>query len=311
MAPTAEVGLAPPHSIPIEHDWEEFLQKKYAPSAEGETSEAERGGAFQPHKAKEEFRDYKKEARPSVREFYKRNHEMQTLDFVLAKKKQFTTLKETSRVKMGIWEALEYLNTLVDDSDPDTSMTQIQHCLQTAEAMRKDGQPRWMILTGLIHDLGKILCLWDEPQECVVGDTFPVGCRISDKVVFPEFFNLNPDSQKPELMTELGIYERGCGLDRVNISWGHDEYLFHVVKDYLPLPALYMIRYHSFYSWHRESQYDYLLDDQDREMVSWVQRFNPYDLYSKCDVSPDVDELKPFYMELIEEYFGKDTKLAW
>jgi len=302
MAPGTVVE-PPPHSIPIEHDWEDFLQKKYAE----ETAAA----ASQPQKAKDEFRDYKKEVRPSVRAFYKKNHETQTLSFVLAKKRQFTDVKNNCRARMSIWEALEFLNTLVDDSDPDTAMTQIQHCLQTAEAMRKDGQPRWMILTGLIHDLGKILCLWDEPQECVVGDTFPVGCKYSDKIVFPQFFELNPDSKNAELMTELGIYERGCGLDRVHMSWGHDEYLYNVVKEYLPLPALYMIRYHSFYAWHREGQYDHLLNDQDRAMLPWVQRFNPYDLYSKCDVAPDVEQLKPYYLELIDEFFGVGTKLAW
>ena len=30
------------------------------------------------------------------------------------------------------------------------------------------------------------------------------------------------------------------------MSWGHDEYLFQILKPHLPLPALYMIRYHSF-----------------------------------------------------------------
>ena len=70
---------------------------------------------------------------------------------------------------MGIWEALEYLNTLVADSDPDTDLSQIEHNLQTAAAIRCDGHPRWMILTGLIHDLGKVLCLYGEPQWAVVG----------------------------------------------------------------------------------------------------------------------------------------------
>ena len=97
---------------------------------------------------------------------------------------------------MGIWEAMEFLNTLVDDSDPDTELTQIEHLMQTAEAIRADGHPRWFILTGLIHDLGKILCLFGEPQWAVVGDTFPVGCRYSDKIVFPEFFADNPDCER-------------------------------------------------------------------------------------------------------------------
>jgi hypothetical protein len=40
-------------------------------------------------------------------------------------------------VQMGIWEALEYMDTMVDDSDPDTNFTQVAHALQTAEAVRK------------------------------------------------------------------------------------------------------------------------------------------------------------------------------
>ena len=104
---------------------------------------------------------------------------------------------------MGIWEAMEYLNTLVDDSDPDTDLSQIEHLMQSSEAIRADGHPRWLILTGLIHDLGKILCLFGEPQWAVVGDTFPVGCRYSDKIVFPEFFADNPDSRVAEYQTPV------------------------------------------------------------------------------------------------------------
>ena len=161
---------------------------------------------------------------------------------------------------MGIWEAMEFLNTLVDDSDPDTELSQIEHLMQTSEAIRRDGHPRWFILTGLIHDLGKVLCLFGEPQWAVVGDTFPVGCRYSDRIVFAEFFAANPDAAVPEYQTPCGIYEEGCGLDRVHLSWGHDEYLYHVVKDYLPEEGLAMIRYHSFYAGHREGEYTHLMD---------------------------------------------------
>ena len=38
--------------------------------------------------------------------------------------------------RLGIWEALQFLDTFVDDSDPDTENSQIQHALQTAEAIR-------------------------------------------------------------------------------------------------------------------------------------------------------------------------------
>ena len=90
------------------------------------------------------------------------------------------------------------------------------------------------MLTGLVHDLGKTLCLFGEPQWAAVGDTFPVGCRFSDKIVFPEFFADNPDSQRADLMTETGIYQPGCGLDQVLLSWGHDEYMYRVARH---LPA--------------------------------------------------------------------------
>jgi inositol oxygenase len=252
------------------------------------------------------FRDYQAEARPGVREFYKLNHRYQTLDFVRAKKNEYLPL---AKRPMGIWQAMEFLNTLVDDSDPDTEMTQIEHLMQTSEAVRAAGKPGWFILTGLIHDLGKILCLFGEPQWAVTGDTFPVGCAFSNKVVYPEYFADNPDSGNPTYQTACGIYSEGCGLDGVHLSWGHDEYLYQVVKDYLPEESLYMIRYHSFYAGHRERAYDHLMNDHDREMFSWVRVFNPFDLYSKADDRPDVDRLRPFYEKLIADFFP--PVLSW
>jgi inositol oxygenase len=271
---------------PLEHldDWEEDLQARYPA-----------GG-----KSRDQFRNYRAEVRPGVREFYRLNHRHQTLDFVLNKKREYLPPR---RRYMGVWEALEFLNTLVDDSDPDTELSQIEHLLQTAEAIRADGHPRWFILAGLLHDLGKVLCLFGEAQWAVVGDTFPVGCAFSDRIVFAEFFADNPDRHVATYQTPCGIYEAGCGLDRVHLSWGHDEYLYQVVKDYLPDEALSMIRYHSFYAAHREGAYGHLMNDRDRELFAWVRAFNPYDLYSKAAAHPDVACLRPFYEDLIAEYF--------
>jgi len=276
---------------PLENleQWDDFVKDRY-----------------QPNKKQEEFRQYDDSTPPVVREFYRLNHAHQTFDFVQAKKQEYLAKQKS---KMSIWEAQEYLNTLVDDSDPDTDLSQIEHNLQTAEAIRKDGHPRWFVLAGFIHDLGKVLCLYGEEQWAVVGDTFPVGCAYSDKIVFPEFFRNNPDAKVPEYQTELGVYSKNCGLDKVDLSWGHDEYLYHVVKDYLPEPALYMIRYHSFYACHREGAYEHLMNDHDREMFGWVRRFNPYDLYSKGLEKPKLEEVRPYYNDLIAEYFPK--KLAW
>ena len=246
------------------------------------------------------FRDHAAEARETVKTFYQLNHANQTLDFVQRKKAEYLPLR---RERMTVWEMLEYLDDLVDDSDPDTDYTQTDHALQTAEAARRAKQPRWMIAAALIHDLGKVLCKFGEPQWAVVGDTNPVGCRFSNTIVYSEFFASNPDSTHPVYSTELGIYERGCGLQQVHLSWGHDEYLYHAVKDSLPIEALYMIRYHSFYAWHREGAYDYLCNDEDRAMLKWVRAFNRYDLYSKGDARPDTGRLRPYYEDLAREFF--------
>src|SRR3954449_1963264 len=249
----------------------------------------------------DQFRDYA-HARPVVEQFYALNHANQTLQFVLDKNKEYLPRQ---RKAMTVCESLDYLNTLVDDSDPDVDFTQIEHALQTAEAIRAANGPRWFIVTGLVHDLGKVLCLFGEPQWAVVGDTFPVGCRYSDQIVFPEFFRDNPDFAVSEYQTPCGIYSEGCGLDQVHLSWGHDEYLYHVVKEHLPTEALYMIRFHSFYPAHRENDYQYLMNNQDRQMFDWVRKFNPYDLYTKNHAKPNVAALRPFYQDLIDEYFPK------
>jgi inositol oxygenase len=193
--------------------------------------------------AQASYRDYDKPGIDRVRTFYRNNHQQQTYAFVAAKKERWLGFTERA---MTPWEGLDFLNTLVDESDPDTELPQIMHLLQTAEAIRADGHPDWFVLTGFIHDLGKVLCLFGEPQWAVVGDTFPVGCKPSDKIVYPEFFALSPDAQDAHDNTEYGICSPHCGLDNVHLSWGHDEYLYHLLKPYLPEPALYMIRYHSF-----------------------------------------------------------------
>ena len=285
-------------------EWEDFVKTRYP--EEPATTSKKSFQSTDPEKKQEQFRDYKAEARDSVKEFYRLNHAHQTMEFVLAKKEEY--LSNRTRM-MSVWEAMEFLNTLVDDSDPDTDLTQIQHLLQTSEAIRRDGHPGWFILAGLIHDVGKVLCLHGEPQWAVVGDTFPVGCAYSDKIVFHEFFEANPDSKNPRYQTPNGVYSEGCGLEQVQLSWGHDEYLYHVVKDYLPEEALYMIRYHSCYPIHREGAYQHLMNDHDREMFQWVRAFNPYDLYSKSHEPPNVKALKPYYDDLIAEYFPK--QIAW
>lgn len=247
---------------------------------------------FDKNKDKTKFRQYE-DACDRVKNFYKEQHTKQTVAYNLKARNEFHS---KTRAEMTIWEAMEKLNTLIDESDPDTSLSQIEHLLQSAEAIRRDGKPRWMQLTGLIHDLGKLLYFFDaQGQWDVVGDTFPVGCGFDERIIYGrESFKDNEDFNHPIYDTKFGIYSPGCGLDNVMLSWGHDEYLYHVVKDQSTLPdeALAMIRYHSFYPWHNAGAYHELMNDHDKEMFKAVKAFNPYDLYSKSDDVPSPEELK-------------------
>jgi inositol oxygenase len=247
---------------------------------------------FDAGKDKAQFRQYE-DANDRVKAFYREQHEKQTVAYNLKARIDFKT---KTRAEMTIWEAMEKLNTLIDESDPDTSLSQIEHLLQSAEAIRRDGKPRWMQLTGLIHDLGKLLFFFDaRGQWDVVGDTFPVGCAFDERIIYGnKSFKSNPDYADPMYSTKYGIYSPGCGLDNVMLSWGHDEYLYHIVQAQSTLPdeALAMIRYHSFYPWHSAGAYHDLMNDNDKRMLDAVRAFNPYDLYSKSDAVPKVEELK-------------------
>ncbi|XP_021835932.1 inositol oxygenase 1 isoform X1 [Spinacia oleracea] len=261
------------------------------------------------------FRDYdaESERKNAVEEFYKQNHIHQTVDFVKRMREDY---KKLDKVEMSIWECCELLNTVVDESDPDLDEPQIEHLLQTAEAIRKDyPNEDWLHLTALIHDLGKVLVhpsFGELPQWAVVGDTFPVGCAYDESIVHHKYFKENPDHYNPAYNTKSGIYSQGCGLENVLVSWGHDDYMYLVAKENgttLPPAALFVIRFHSFYALHKSGAYMHLLNDEDKENLKWLHVFNKYDLYSKSKVRVDVEKVKPYYLSLINKYFP--SKLRW
>ncbi|KAF5750035.1 inositol oxygenase 1-like [Tripterygium wilfordii] len=261
------------------------------------------------------FRDYdaESERRDLVEGFYRVNHINQTYDFVKRMREEYGKL---NRVEMSIWECCELLNEFVDESDPDLDEPQTEHLLQTAEAIRKDyPNEDWLHLTGLIHDLGKVLlhpAFGELPQWAVVGDTYPVGCAFDGSIVHHKYFKENPDYNNPAYNTKYGVYSEGCGLDNVLMSFGHDDYMYLVAKDNkttLPSAGLFIMRYHSFYALHRAGAYRHLMNEEDVENLKWLKTFNKYDLYSKSKVRIDVEEVKPYYLSLIEKYFP--AKLRW
>lgn len=59
---------------------------------------------------------------------------------------------KVDKMEMSIWECCELLNEVIDESDPDLDEPQIEHLLQTAEAIRKDyPNEDWLHLTALVH----------------------------------------------------------------------------------------------------------------------------------------------------------------
>ena len=240
--------------------------------------------------------------------FYKEMHKNQTLENVLQTKKKY----EVSKLKMSIKKALSLMDDFVDPSDPDVDNPNSIHAYQAAERCRKKyPDDKKLQATCLIHDLGKVLFYFGEPNWNVVGDTYVVGCKFSDKCVYPDTFKNNPENNKYD---EYGIYKKNCGIENLHLSYGHDEYLYNVLKKNtdkhnLDQKYLNIIRFHSFYPWHTEGEYTRFMKDDDKKIMDDVLIFNTFDLYSKEDDINITDNTKKYYDKLLDEIFKDD--LNW
>tara|TARA_B110001450_G_scaffold231029_1_gene232644 strand:+ start:1367 stop:2164 length:798 start_codon:yes stop_codon:yes gene_type:complete len=261
-----------------------------------------------------EFRNYK-DVNINIKNNYKKAREYQTLEYVTNMKKKYLNFNNKLKLKYVFKE----LEKFVDISDPDITLPNFYHGIQTAEAIRLDGHPEWLQLVGLIHDIGKIIYLRGcdkdgtsiKEQWGIVGDTFIVGCKIPETIVYPEFNHLNKDMKNPLYNTNLGIYKNNCGLNNVTCSWGHDEYLYQVLKynkTLLPVEALYIIRFHSLYLHHLHNEYSDLIDEHDRDMFKYLKLFNKYDLYTKTDNFVLDNDILNYYDKLINKYI-KNSEL--
>ena len=264
------------------------------------------------------FRNYDEgETIATVRENYRKMRTNQTVEYVDRMRSKYLTFDKP----MHMWEAMEKLNVFVDLSDPDMNLPNLHHLVQTAEGMRAENRPDWMQLVGLIHDLGKCMFLWGEDEDGtsmteqwgLVGDIFLVGCQFPDTLVYSEFNDANPDMKDARYNTELGMYAKHSGLDNALKAWGHDEYLFQVLSNHkenaIPKEGMTMIRYHSFYPWHTGGSYMNIMSEGEKPYLDWVKDFNQYDLYTKRPQTYQLEDLKSYYLPIIEKYLGKGPVL--
>lgn len=263
------------------------------------------------------FRDYSSESKKNeiIKDIYRNqrtNINFLFNEYLLSKYCKFDK-------RENFWTLFDRLNDITDLSDPDMSHPNIYHALQTAEAIRESDLPDWFILTGLIHDFGKILFLHGEDKDgtsintqwSIVGDTFITGYPIPSSVVYSELNNFNQEHKN-----EINLYMQNCGLKNCSVSFGHDEYLYRLLKfnkTKLPEEALYMIRYHSLYAWHDKNEYQDLESDDDRYYKKYVKQFNSYDLYTKDNQNliELTDDIKEFYSGLIKKYISPDLLIFY
>ena len=219
------------------------------------------------------------------RDLYSAMYRGQSAEFVGRMRRKYAALRG---FPMTMPEGLRLLGAVIDNSDPDTSLPNIEHAYQAARAARRLRPDDAMFqVATLIHDVGKIVTLFDEvPDWATVGDTFVVGEALPRTAPFHQ---LAP----PRVVAPLpgGGGDAGGGLANALVSWGHDEYMFQVLRQNSAahaLPPRYWnaIRFHSLYAWHTHGYYRHLMSPADHATLRDVQALNACDLYSKDDLDP-------------------------
>jgi len=247
---------------------------------------------------------------PQVKKCYELQRKHHTPSFIKKMKEKYERIYA---VNYTLSQIMKLIDKFEDLSDPDLNLPNSHHALQTAYSVRLEDEPDWMIVVGLIHDFGKILAFLNPSKEdgtslctqwSLVGDTFISGLPIPKSVPYPDLFH----------PLESIEYPKKCGLEKVNISWGHDEYLYQVLQRMvnhktclLPPEALFIIRYHSLYPWHSYNEYLEIENETDISYKHLVQRFNKYDLYSKIEDPMKWEDYSHCFQPLFNKYFPKRT----
>lgn len=170
-----------------------------------------------------------------------------------------------------VYDMLEKLSECVDPTDTELYCTnQLIHSLQVAEGMEKDNiTDEHLILTALIHDIGKLIALVGEFPENIHGPNEPIQIN------------------------------KGLGLENTLMTWNHDEFAYSRLSSYLPDSVAWLVRYHSL-------RFDLALqcmNDKDNYYYrNFLGLFRMYDLKTKSIFHIPNNNLCA-YKFLIEKYF--------
>ncbi|KAG2487522.1 hypothetical protein HYH03_013803 [Edaphochlamys debaryana] len=265
----------------------------------------------------------------AVELFLRLNHARQTMDFV---KRQTQLFGAMDKAQMGVWEALHTLNELREyeavlmaegnEAQDLSELPLLDHAFQTAELCRLHHPDMdWLHLVGLIHGLGKLLAhrkFGSQPQWAICGETYPLGCRFSPHILGSQYFTANPDRRRRAYNTQTGIYNPGCGLLSVVMSWSAPEYLYLILllnRAPMPEDALWVLRHAKFTTLSRpHSCYLPLCSREDMRRLPLLRSFQTLAAYRRQELPPgfalEGEARTAYYTGLIHKYIGAGN-LHW
>lgn len=103
--------------------------------------------------------------------FYKDLHENQTVEYVKAMRAKYAPLDKR---EMTIWEAFDFLNEIVDESDPDTESSQVCLRIYVSVTFPLNCFPRMFMLTRLVRR-----AVVSTPMRSMTGSTLLASFMIS------------------------------------------------------------------------------------------------------------------------------------
>lgn len=179
---------------------------------------------------------------------------------------------------MYMFDALSKLSECIDPTDTELyCVNQLIHTLQVVVGMEDDGiKDETLLLTALVHDLGKITEIAGEAPEYVNGPNEPIGDNVP-----------------------------GSGLDNTITTWNHDEYAYEKIKEHVPDHVAWLTRFHSL----RFDMVKEFMDDRDWEYYhKYLGLFRKYDLGTKSIYNLPRKKLID-YKYLIDKYFPDKIEL--